>query len=627
MSSRSHSPYEVHTIDWVFERINTIFFLPDIQREFRWDEKKVIAFFDSLLDGYPIGSILLWKQKVADYNSTIGHEYYRFISEVKATDNTGDRLTKPANDVKKAYLYAVLDGQQRLTSLYLALHGNGGYRVWRGKGRRSHSKTPPLRELYFSPAGRSGKKYTTQNEFCFFDEDNVPEGWFRVKDIYQAKNADSFCKINNLKDSIKKKKLELLHALLHTKEVIPCCVINDKSADIAVNVFLRLNSGGVPLKRTELLFALAINNWQDGRVEIEDYLRQIHDKPSYYGTWATIDKDFVLKACLYLYDKRISMSIDDLKKIDFAAISSNWVKIKESITAVLRMLNSKGHCSYTVKSINAILPLIYYRYHNSRYFSKNKVQKDLNAFFIVSQLTGLFSSSTDTALENVRKTMGSFTTEPFSFELFGERYSADNNSTDLICDKSIISSWLQGNDSYRKDGNTLLILSSLPEYHDKGNYYFEQDHLHPKKTFDNKDRRAELISKGIPETTVKDWEQECDTIGNLQLYRDTKNRNKSGKELAEWIKKNPGWKLAYDPCDEVRKDCKFNAGDDPYDIMYFDIFVKKRAELIEIALCRLLLSPKFKETILPKGKRIILKMRIRRKTTISKSFRKKRKKP
>ena len=75
------NPIRTYTIRQVIERINDVYYLPDIQREYCWDEKRVIDLFDSIMNGYPIGVCLVWKQHIDTYNSA-KYNFYRFINIV-----------------------------------------------------------------------------------------------------------------------------------------------------------------------------------------------------------------------------------------------------------------------------------------------------------------------------------------------------------------------------------------------------------------------------------------------------------------------------------------------------------------------------------------------------------------
>jgi uncharacterized protein with ParB-like and HNH nuclease domain len=94
--------------------------LPAIQREFVWNEQKIAALFDSLMRDYPIGGFLYWL--VSD-ETVKEHTFYGFIRDYdqRPPNNFCPRLQEisPSNS-----RYAVLDGQQRLTSLNIGLRGS-----------------------------------------------------------------------------------------------------------------------------------------------------------------------------------------------------------------------------------------------------------------------------------------------------------------------------------------------------------------------------------------------------------------------------------------------------------------------------------------------------------------------
>ena len=93
------------------------YLLPAIQREFVWSTEQITRLFDSLMRDYPIGSFLFWKvdkQKRKDY------QFYEFIKDFHERDN---RHNPKANTKGEDDITAILDGQQRMTALFLALTG------------------------------------------------------------------------------------------------------------------------------------------------------------------------------------------------------------------------------------------------------------------------------------------------------------------------------------------------------------------------------------------------------------------------------------------------------------------------------------------------------------------------
>ena len=89
------------------------YLLPSIQREFVWGSGQIELLFDSLMRNYPIGSLLMWK--VQGVNKTD----HRFYSVLKNYREKYSIHCKEVNTNSIADFEAVLDGQQRLTALYI----------------------------------------------------------------------------------------------------------------------------------------------------------------------------------------------------------------------------------------------------------------------------------------------------------------------------------------------------------------------------------------------------------------------------------------------------------------------------------------------------------------------------
>ncbi len=85
--------------------------LPAIQRDFVWDASKITKLLDSIMRGYPIGIVLMWE--------TYGEIQYRRFETATRKDNRAAFF----DNTERKKLKVVLDGQQRLQSLYVALFG------------------------------------------------------------------------------------------------------------------------------------------------------------------------------------------------------------------------------------------------------------------------------------------------------------------------------------------------------------------------------------------------------------------------------------------------------------------------------------------------------------------------
>lgn len=100
------------------------YLLPAIQRKFTWSSSQVELLFDSIMRNYPINSFMFWK--VSDSNIKKNYKFYQFLNSYREFfhENNPDVNTHGLGD-----FYAVIDGQQRLTSLYIGLRGSYAYKM------------------------------------------------------------------------------------------------------------------------------------------------------------------------------------------------------------------------------------------------------------------------------------------------------------------------------------------------------------------------------------------------------------------------------------------------------------------------------------------------------------------
>ena len=158
--------------------------LPSIQREYVWDTEQIEALFDSLMRDYPIGTFLFWeinKEHVNDY------DFYGFIRnyhEYKGVHNKKVDL-KGLDGVT-----AVLDGQQRLTSIYIGLKGTYAYKL--KYMAKKNQEAYPTRKLYLNLLSNSTDS-SNEYEFKFLTNKEVQNDentyWFEVGEILNMKQA------------------------------------------------------------------------------------------------------------------------------------------------------------------------------------------------------------------------------------------------------------------------------------------------------------------------------------------------------------------------------------------------------------------------------------------------------
>jgi hypothetical protein len=95
--------------------------VPDLQRPYIWDPPQVVVLVDSLIRGWPFGTLLTWKVKPDDPARDLARSFWKVIDRTERDDD-GQAISAKCPPAK---FYMVLDGQQRVQSLLLALGGDG----------------------------------------------------------------------------------------------------------------------------------------------------------------------------------------------------------------------------------------------------------------------------------------------------------------------------------------------------------------------------------------------------------------------------------------------------------------------------------------------------------------------
>ena len=276
------------------------YLLPAIQREFVWDTNQIERLFDSLMRDYPISSFLFWgveKEKVNDF------EFYEFLRQY----HERKQVHNPKASVSgEEGVTAVLDGQQRLTSIYIALKGSYAYKIPRK--RWDNDQAYPERKLHLnilSPSTNEGREFDF--EFLTADEaneNNETTFWFPVPNILDLKELEdisNFLIENGIFSDYPKeiasfanKALSKLYKVIHIDPSISYFLEKSQQLDKVLNIFIRINSGGTILSYSDLLLSIATAQWEekDAREEITKFVDEINNVRSGFK----FNKDFVLKS-------------------------------------------------------------------------------------------------------------------------------------------------------------------------------------------------------------------------------------------------------------------------------------------------------------------------------------------
>ncbi|GAA8200742.1 hypothetical protein HpKG13_13300 [Helicobacter pylori] len=259
----------------VVDELNIRYFLPDIQREYVWlkkaDEKKIEQLFDSILRGYPIGSFLFWKLQKEDIaksdeqdSDKLNFQLYKFI------ENYDER--KPHNEkirieqIKRDDLYIVLDGQQCLTSLHIGLKGT---RTLKKKGARYDNPNAYEEKRLYLNLKHQPNMDNPEDNYQFEFHAKAPTNdekhfWFKVGDTLELESGVlNYARKHELGGNTLNL-LEKLKDAIHNKQLISFFEEKEKNLNKVLNIFIRVNSGGVKLSYSDLLMSILTASFSSG---------------------------------------------------------------------------------------------------------------------------------------------------------------------------------------------------------------------------------------------------------------------------------------------------------------------------------------------------------------------------
>ena len=512
-------------------------FLPSIQRELVWDTERIIQFFDSLMCGYPIGSFLFREVKKDGLNK---FNFYEFLREYSEFGNR-DKHNQKADLKGKGRITAVLDGQQRLTALNIGLKGSFAYKEpykqW------GNPNAYPKRKQYLNllpPAEDSECKY----EFKFLTEkgceNDATHHWFLIGNILDMKSlvdVNSYLNVNILTKQYTEKQcrfatdaLSKLHEAIHFSESINFYLEESDSLERVLQIFIRINSGGVVLSYSDLLLSTATAQWD--KLDAREIIHNFVDEINGIGSGFNVTKDFVLKSCLVLCDfPDIAFNVDNFNRENVLKIQDEWENVAEAIRGAATLVASFGFNRDNKLPYNLFIPIAYYLKHFG--ILSNDDRTKIKQWFIRSLLRGGLKN--DTPLRNMRDTIRKYSADGY-FPLKELMGASKGTGYALMFTEDEINNVLE---KQYKD-KPIDIMSILYPWVDMKNH-FHIDHMYPQSKMSS--------SKYLKKCRLSDEEIEfakdnCNRLGNLQLLGESENIGKQDCDFDEWLRKMPAEQLS-----------------------------------------------------------------------------------
>lgn len=558
------------------------FVLPAIQRELVWAQEpdRMTRLFDSILRGYPIGTFLFWQVTPEQSKEFHFYEFMLNWHERKHRHNDRLHLGEPRE------LTAILDGQQRLSTLNIGLYGSLAHKLPR-KRVDSVDAYPPKRlhvDLRYAPTEdddlQFGFEFLTDDQAAVIGEHH----WYLVGDILDVPEPGEpifeYVKQHDLTDTSAFRTLARLWKAVHEDGVISYFEEKEQSLSKVLDIFVRVNSGGVVLTKSDLLLSIATAQFEgrDAREEIHGLVDDLNDtKPGFKFT-----KDLVLKAGLVLTDiSDVGFRVENFTATNMKILDEKWEDVERALRIGVKLLSSFGFSESSLPAASVLIPLADYihqrgldeSYVTSASPSVRADRAVVRHWTIRTILKpGIWGSALDQLLralhQALKESSGGFPIEAIEAEMAkrGKSLAFDADLLDELVDTPY------------KHKRTFALLTLLYDWVDTRNE-FHIDHVFPRSLATS----AKLRDHGVEESDFEEVGDKIERLANLQLLAGPENIQKRAQLPGDWVR-------AQYTGEEARN--AWLAGHDlhglPADLVDFLPFYEQRRIVVRERLARLL---------------------------------------
>lgn len=358
--------------------------LPAIQRNFVWPSERIFRLLDSIMRGYPIGTILLWETYGDIQYRTFINDYRSDIPQTYHDNSLGSKIR------------LVIDGQQRLQSLYVALYGTYEgcplyFDILSGRDKDDVSEDKYIFTFSTNEEIQKSHDYVTE-QLTKSEEDRDKDFevfyYLKVSDLFNMSPEDR----ERLKDTLSKSlalnevdrirmsvNINLIDQMISTEGYILKETIIDqdlpsesslrKSDHDVLEVFVRVNTENTRLSRSDLIFSMLKLNWKESATVLPDFIREINT-----GNYFGINNDFVIRCLLAVSDLGTKFDVSLLrKKSNVTKLRANFEKCCNAIRATIDFVKDQCWCesSEIIGNINTLIPFVYYLFHVKNHDVRN----------------------------------------------------------------------------------------------------------------------------------------------------------------------------------------------------------------------------------------------------------------
>ena len=333
--------------------------LPEFQRGYVWNGDQVRSLMQSLYRGHPVGSLLVW------------------VTESEGAQYRGDGQVAPG------VVRLLLDGQQRMTSLY---------GIIRGEPPRFFDGSPkPFTGLHF---------HLEREEFVFYSPIKMRDDklWIDVTKLMKegmgpflsslaqnqevASNLEQYMARLNAVSNIKETDL-------HVEEVTG----KDKTIDIVVDIFNRVNSGGTKLSQGDLALAKVCAEFPDAREKMKITLKKWHDAGFQF------DLDWLLRNVNTVATGEAKFNA--MHDVNAETFQDGFTRAEKAIDYLLNIISGRLGLDHdrVLFGKYAIPVMVHYLDRKGGHFDDEQERDKLLYWYLQSAMWGRFSGSTESFID------------------------------------------------------------------------------------------------------------------------------------------------------------------------------------------------------------------------------------
>lgn len=453
--------------------------LPSIQRLFVWKQDQVLKLFDSIMNGFPVGAIIVWTPPENNIR------YKKFVEDYK----TGLIVISKEPHTGANQPYMVLDGQQRLQSLFIGFRGSfDNEKIYLKIDDFADDTTPEMhyRFVFLQPSvAKQDPTYVHLEELIRLE----------IEDI------DDFVKkrLPDVQPEVQSRAVKIVSKFISTFKVNSPIHLQEMgskfSYDDVLTVFERVNSGGTKLSKSDLLFSIVTSRIPD----LEDRFRIMVDELNNGGRF-DFNTDFVIKSAFVVFDKRAKYEFEKLRDPKFLEkLENRFSDLETAVTSLRDWLDSKAliRAGRFLPSQLALIPIIDYTLLNEKFKygpDDGRESVMIRQYLYMTFFTNLWAYAADSVLDQIHDILvSSKTSQPgvFPIDRIGEFMVKRRKLEDY-----------RFREEYLRNLGLILNITSggVSELPKKRGWSLENDHIFPK---------AELERRKFT--------QDVNDIGNFRL--------------------------------------------------------------------------------------------------------------